>query len=68
MKNVISVICLSSLLLCGIGCQREGASEKAGKRVDEIVDNVKEGENPLHKKGAAEKVGESLDKAVHGDN
>ena len=45
-------------------CREPGGAEKAGQRVDEIVDNVKEGENPLKKKGPAEKLGENIDESI----
>lgn len=57
-------LCLGSFFLSG--CQKKGGAEAAGERVDEIIDNVKEGENPLSKKGPAEKAGEALDQAIVG--
>lgn len=59
-----------ALLVAGLtaaGCREQGSGEKAGERVDEIVDNVKEGEPPLKKKGTLEKTGEAIDEAVTGD-
>jgi|LakMenEpi03Aug12_release.lakeMendotaPanAssembly.Ray.scaffolds.fasta_scaffold2328597_1 hypothetical protein len=50
-----------------VGCEPKGRAEKAGERVDEVIDNVKEGENPLKKKGAMEKMGESIDEATDGE-
>jgi len=53
---------LAALSLIGLnGCQQQGSVEKAGARVDEVIDNVKEGESPLKKKGTMEKVGEKID-------
>jgi len=58
---------LVALAACSIslaGCERAGPVERAGERADEIVDNVRDGDPPLKKKGAMEKVGESIDEAV----
>ena len=49
------------------GCKSKGNAETAGERVDEIVDNIKEGESPLKHKGPVEKLGESIDKMVEPD-
>ena len=56
---------LIALTIVGIlGCEQKGTMEKAGERADEVVDNVKEGQAPFHKKGFAEKTGEAIDKSV----
>ena len=47
-----------------VGCNQSGPVEKAGERVDEIVDNVKHGDSPLKEKGPMEKLGESVDNSV----
>ena len=61
MKKILFItLCLISLN----ACSKEGPVEKAGKAIDEVTDNVKEGENPLKKKGAAEKAGEAVDDAI----
>ncbi len=44
--------------------EKKGGLEKAGERVDEIIDNVKDGDPILHKKGTLEKAGESLDETL----
>lgn len=62
-----STLLLVALLLSPIsGCaeRRAGPAERAGERLDEIGDNIREGKPPLHKKGAMEKMGESLDDAT----
>lgn len=46
MKNfkmivLMSVLC-SFFALATLGCEKEGAMEKAGKKVDEAVDSAKE--------------------------
>ena len=66
MKIVYQVMVASFLLLGIVACRREGPIEKAGEKVDEAVDNVVEGQSPLHKKGPAEKAGETIDNATDG--
>ena len=67
-----TVMCLMLALSIAVfgACRNnnEGAVERAGKKVDDAVDNVKDGESPFHKKGAAEKAGEAVDDAIHGEN
>ena len=47
---------------------RKGPLERAGERTDEIIDNARDGDPLLHKKGTAEKVGESIDDTLNGRN
>ena len=47
--------------LVGVGCEREGAVEKAGKQVDQAVEGAKEKLNP---EGPIEKAGKKVDQAV----
>ena len=42
-------------LIFAVGCKQKSTLEKAGERVDEVIDNVSEGDPPLKKKGPAEK-------------
>jgi len=46
------------LVLALGGCKPEGPAERAGKRLDETVDDM------TQPKGPAERAGEALDKAV----
>lgn len=64
MSKYVKAILVGVLLISFSACERKGSLEKAGERADEIVDNVKDGDAPLHKKGAAEKAGEAIDDAV----
>ncbi len=51
--------------MCLTACTREdGPLENAGERLDEAVDNVKEGDSPFRRKGAGEKAGEAVDRAI----
>lgn len=58
-----SVLVASTVFMLG-GCRKEGTAEKVGERADEIADNIKDGDAPLHKKGPIEKTGEAIDDAV----
>ena len=63
MKSYL-ICALAILLISFVGCQEKGSAQKAGERADEIVDNIKKGDDPLKKKGPMEKVGDSIDDAV----
>ncbi len=65
MKKNIITICILILSLSLNACSQPGPAEKAGERLDEIGDNIKEGQDPLKKKGTAEKVGESIDETLN---
>ena len=64
MKFVFMNVCAALMLLCCACTNQDGPLEKAGKGLDEAVENVKDGELPLHKKGPGEKAGEAVDRAV----
>lgn len=60
------LVCFMVLAFIGVtGCQEKGAVEKAGERMDEVIDNVKHGDAPLKEKGAMEKMGESIDDTLN---
>jgi len=46
------------VVLALAGCKQEGPAERAGKQIDEAVDDL------TKPKGPAERAGETLDKAV----
>ncbi len=46
-----------------VGCKK-GPAEQAGERIDNTVDEVTKGHTKPFDEGAAEKAGESLDKAT----
>jgi hypothetical protein len=60
-------VLMTLALLVGIaapvlpGCTEKGPAEKAGAKVDETVEKMKDTIDP---KGPAEKTGEKIDKAV----
>ncbi len=52
-----------TLMLGSAGCREEGTAEKAGKKVDEVVDRLRHGdEGDLEKAGR--KLGEAMDDAA----
>lgn len=61
---LVAMMFFSSAL---VGCEREGPMERAGSEVDEMADEVREGDNPLQKDGPMEEAGESIDEAVEGN-
>lgn len=61
-KHLLYIVAVS--LMAFVGCQEKSNVEKTGERMDEVIDNVSEGENPLKKKGTMEKMGESVDESM----
>ena len=60
-RVVASALLVLGGALVGVGCEREGAVEKAGKQVDNAVEDVKDKINP---EGPVEKAGKQVDKAI----
>ena len=60
-RVVASALLVMWFTLVGVGCEREGAVEKAGKQVDKAVEDVKDKINP---EGPVEKAGKQVDKAI----
>lgn len=67
MKKYLLLYMVVVALIGFSGCREKGKGEKAGERIDEIIDNVKDGEAPLKEKGTMEKIGESIDDTVKKD-
>jgi uncharacterized protein YjbJ (UPF0337 family) len=66
LKARMTVVALIATLVTGgalmsVGCEREGPVEKAGKKVDQAVEEVKDKLNP---EGPVEKAGKKVDQAV----
>ena len=61
-RAILNIFLLTSIFL--VACQQKSSAEKAGERVDDIVDNVKHGETPLKNKGPVEKLAESIEDSV----
>jgi hypothetical protein len=47
--------------LVGVGCERQGPAERAGKEIDRVVEDAKDKLDPS---GPAEKAGKTIDRAV----
>ena len=60
-RVIASALLVLGGALVGVGCEREGAVEKAGKQVDKAVEAAKDKLNP---EGPAEKAGKQVDKAI----
>jgi hypothetical protein len=56
-----SALLVMGSALMSVGCEREGAVEKAGKQVDKAIEDVKDKVNP---EGPVEKAGKKVDQAV----
>lgn len=56
-----SSLTIFAALAAFAGCESEGPAEKAGKAVDQSVQNAKDAVNPP---GDAEKAGRAVDKAL----
>ena len=54
-------ILTAALVLSLTGCEKKGPAEKAGQKIDNAGENVKDAINP---KGPAEKAGEKIDNAT----
>ena len=65
MRTVMLISMLALALACSACTKQDGPLERAGQKVDDAVDNVKDGQSPFHKKGAGEKAGEAVDDAVN---
>ena len=48
-----------------LGCERKGAAERAGEKVDKAGQKVRDAVDPP--KGPAEKLGRKIDRATDGD-
>lgn len=54
-------VCSMSILAALASCKEKGPAEKAGEKMDETIENVKDAVDP---KGPAEKAGEKVDDAL----
>ncbi|MFN8390831.1 MAG: hypothetical protein U0136_11115 [Bdellovibrionota bacterium] len=64
-RQLVAVACLFGVAACNH--RHEGPVERAGEKIDDAVDNVKDGQSPFHKKGVAERAGEAIDDATGGN-
>jgi hypothetical protein len=57
----LSSLLLGTVLLC-TGCEPKGPAERAGEKIDQGIQNVKDTVDPA---GPAEKAGEAVDRALN---
>jgi hypothetical protein len=60
-RVLVSALLVLGGALVGVGCEREGPVEKAGKKVDETLEAAKDKLNP---EGPIEKAGKKVDQTV----
>ena len=67
-KAIGTALVISGLLVLLPGCEKKGDAEKAGEKIDNAIESVKEkveeAKDSLTNKGPAEKAGEKIDKAI----
>ena len=62
MKQLLLLtVCSLSILAALASCKKKGPAEKAGEKMDQAIENVKDAVDP---KGPVEKAGEKVDKAL----
>ncbi|HEV8714721.1 MAG TPA: hypothetical protein VGX03_18060 [Candidatus Binatia bacterium] len=64
-KTLSAMLCAGLLVVALGGCEREGPMERAGKKMDEAVEDLREA---TKKEGPAERAGEKIDKAAEEAN
>lgn len=47
MKRIVTLLLIATLTLPLMGCKEEGSAEKAGKKIDQAVEDAKEKANKL---------------------
>jgi hypothetical protein len=68
MLRTLSVLSLCALLAGAAACQKKGAAERAGEKVDHVVDTIKNGgEEPTGDK-IQDEVDKARDKAADATN
>jgi len=60
-RVLVSALLVMGGALMGVGCEREGPVEKAGKQVDQAIDGAKDKLNPER---PVEKAGKKVDQAI----
>jgi len=61
-KTISMALVISGLLVLLPGCEKKGSAEKAGEKIDNVMENIGEELDE-----AAENAGERLDEAVKND-
>jgi predicted small lipoprotein YifL len=64
----ISALVVALFLSLGlVACEKEGPAERAGKQIDQGIENAKDAVRDVFQgQGPAEKAGEKLDRAMEG--
>jgi hypothetical protein len=67
-KVIGMALVISGLLVLLPGCEKKGSAEKAGEKIDNVVENfgkkIEEAGDSLSNDGPAENIGEKLDDAA----
>jgi predicted small lipoprotein YifL len=68
MMRSISALLAALLLSLGlVACEKEGPVERAGKQIDQGIENTKDAlQDAVQGQGPAEKAGEKIDRAMEG--
>jgi hypothetical protein len=67
-SRLILMLAIVSALAVAYGCGKRGDGENAGEKIDEAVDEAKNGPDDLFDKdGKAENAGEKVDEALDND-
>lgn len=64
MTSFSRFLLIAAILVAPIGCQKKGPAERAGARIDEMVDNLEKGRPLTYEPGPGEKAGRALDDTV----
>ena len=68
LSRLLVSLALVSVLTVAYGCGKKDGAESAGEKMDEAVDEAKNGPSDLFDKdGKAENAGEKVDEALDGD-
>jgi len=64
MTSFSRFLLVAVVLLAPIGCRKEGPAERAGARIDEMVDNLEKGRPLTYEPGPGERAGRAVDNTV----
>jgi len=67
-KTIGTALVISSLLVLLPGCEKKGAAEEAGEKIDNVVEDIgkklEEAGDSITNDGPAENLGEDIDEAI----
>lgn len=58
LKRILCALCLAVVLAMGAGCESEGPAEKAGKQIDQTMEEMQDKAGDM-----AEEAGDALEEA-----